>query len=121
MEMVHNRKQQKFAERALAMKRTAEQREAEQQEIDKARHSSVRRYLDKRDIGRRYNSHPNSTPRRVKEGTFPSATIWLGPASPRWDTGELDRYDELLALTGDPRKATAQVLAERAQRLAAAA
>ena len=68
-------------------------------------------------MGRRYDCHPNSTPRRVKEGTFPPATIWLGPASPRWDPAELDRYDALLALTGDLRQATAQVLAERAQRL----
>ena len=111
MEMVPNLKQRENAQRALETKRAAEEREA----LDTNRAAAFRSYLDKRGAGRRYDCHPNSTPRRVKEGTFPPATIWLGPASPRWDAAELYRYDALLALTGDLRQATAQVLAERAK------
>jgi hypothetical protein len=52
-----------------------------------------RRYLDKGGIADRYSCHRNSTPRRVRNGTFPPATIWLGPASPRWAEDVLDRWD----------------------------
>lgn len=78
------------------------------------------RYLDRHEIGRRYGCHPNTVPRRAREGTFPTATLELGPVSPRWAEAELDRWDALLAKLGDPREATRQVLAERAARLAAA-
>lgn len=78
------------------------------------------RYLTKGAVAARYTRHPHSVPRAVKDGTFPSATIHLGPASPRWSSAELDRWDVLVAATGDTRLATSQVLAERASRLQAA-
>jgi hypothetical protein len=42
----------------------------------------------------------------VRNGTFPPATIWLGPASPRWAEDVLDRWDQLLESTGDAQEAT---------------
>lgn len=67
---------------------------------------NARAYVDKAAIGRRYSCHPNSTPRRVRLGAFPPPTLWLGARSPRWAEAALDRWDELLAATGDAREAT---------------
>jgi predicted DNA-binding transcriptional regulator AlpA len=77
----------------------------------------ARTYLDKHALARRYSCHPNSVPRRIREKTFPPPTLWLGPASPRWEAAECDRWDDLLSTHNDARTATSKLLAERQERL----
>jgi hypothetical protein len=75
-------------------------------------------YIDSCKVALRYDRHPKSLPRDIREGVFPPPTLRLSAVAPRWSIIELDRWDDLLASTGDPRAATAQLLAERATRLA---
>ena len=77
-------------------------------------------YTKRRLAGEVLDCHEKTVELKVREGSFPPATLHLGPNSPRWIKEEIRRYLELLALTGDPHEATRRVLAERAERLAAA-
>ena len=74
--------------------------------------------MTKNDLAVRYGIHRNSIPRSIREGNFPSASIWVGDSSPRWSNIEQDRWDEIVAATGDRALATRIVLAEREKRLA---
>lgn len=74
-------------------------------------------YVGKSWISSREECHPNSITRRVREGTFPPPTLWLGPASPRWDTAEVKRFEALLAVLDDTREATRIIVLEREKRL----
>ena len=76
--------------------------------------------LTKRQVAAKVGCHYATIEARVRRGEFLMATLWLGPNSPRWDEDEIDRLLLLMAAMDDPGEATVRVLAERAERLAAA-